>query len=981
VNEAPIFTSNANFSASENQTEIGTVTATDADGDGILYTISGSDITINSSSGVIAFTSAPDYETKTTYTATVTASDGLNSTTQDITVNVTNENDNSPSFTSEATFSAAENQTAIGTVMASDADVDDISYSISGSDITINSSTGVIAFASAPDYETKAVYTATVTASDGINSSSQIIEILVSNICEFDFIFYENSTIESRGEDWSSNYRYRENLSSHSRYVRKFSANSPGDTACPQPEIFDFKIEGPDADFFELSSLEGNDYDRYYIYSTKDFDYENPLDADANNIYEYHLVGEYGGEIVKEVLTLEIKNENEYGNIESISFDQSNENIQIIFTTNHDLPTNTAYIEFGVRGPSAPLRFLSGKIPYDSSQSNYNIEFSYGNQLGTDNISPELWGGYYQINKITFYDQNEDEIKSIFASRISGDVTTYVTVDSGKNFVKVKSLSGELTVEDENGVEGTRFTGLMEFENYGWVDSNSLRAAGTAFYPSLMLMAGSAPKGLNDYSGSWTFGNESNTDNGDGTFTSTINSTDLDFYTRSGKHEYRLRIRQRGYNGSNYYIYLYPQELLKFGYVDSYTTFVNNKATSEDLTGPALTYYSNLEVESCTYEDISVSNAEIRAELAMDVGYSQLTTSNPRADLTVGSSDDLYYMYSSGDQYINGQTLRDTIRIEYSGKSREDFEVELFGVGAYDKALNYNRLEKNSNYHKAPEVRKVNLLDHCDGRIITNNAPVITSDSVFAAQENQLTIGSVIATDADNDDITFTLSADYQSGSNGVPPKLQITSDGVLSFSSDHGTPDYETETSYTASITASDGIFSTVKNITVSISDVNEAPSFSPSCESWQTCWPAQPPSFSVAENQTSIGTVTARDPEGDSISYSISGADASAISLNSSTGALAFITAPDYETKNSYSATVTSSDGSLTDSLDITVTITNINDNSPSFTSDATFSAAENQTAIGTVAASDADGDTITYSISGSDITINSSTIIFIK
>ena len=112
------------------------------------------------------------------------------------------------------------------------------------------------------------------------------------------------------------------------------------------------------------------------------------MDADANNIYEYHLVGEYGGEIHKEVLTLEIKNENEYGNIESFSFDQSNENIQIAFTTNHYLPSNTAYIEFGVRGPSAPLRFLSGKIPYDSSQSNYNIEFSYGDQLGTDNISP-----------------------------------------------------------------------------------------------------------------------------------------------------------------------------------------------------------------------------------------------------------------------------------------------------------------------------------------------------------------------------------------------------------------------------------------------------------------------------------------------------------------------------------------------------------------------------------------------------------------
>ena len=48
-----------------------------------------SGILINSSSGALTFDSAPDYETKASYTARVTASDGTNSATQDITVNVT----------------------------------------------------------------------------------------------------------------------------------------------------------------------------------------------------------------------------------------------------------------------------------------------------------------------------------------------------------------------------------------------------------------------------------------------------------------------------------------------------------------------------------------------------------------------------------------------------------------------------------------------------------------------------------------------------------------------------------------------------------------------------------------------------------------------------------------------------------------------------------------------------------------------------
>ena len=73
------------FSAAENQTAIETASAKDADGDSITFTVSGSELAITSA-GVLTFASAPDYETKVSYTATVTASDGTNLTTQDITV-------------------------------------------------------------------------------------------------------------------------------------------------------------------------------------------------------------------------------------------------------------------------------------------------------------------------------------------------------------------------------------------------------------------------------------------------------------------------------------------------------------------------------------------------------------------------------------------------------------------------------------------------------------------------------------------------------------------------------------------------------------------------------------------------------------------------------------------------------------------------------------------------------------------------------
>jgi serralysin len=346
-------------------------------------------------------------------------------------------------------------------------------------------------------------------------------------------------------------------------------------------------------------------------------------------------------------------------------------------------------------------------------------------------------------------------------------------------------------------------------------------------------------------------------------------------------------------------------------------------------------------------------------------------------------------MYSRGVQYNNGQTLRDEIQTEFTGKTREDFEVELYAVAAYDKALNYNRLEKNSNYHKAPEVRKVNLLDHCDERIITNNAPVITSDAIFAAAENQRSVGSVTVDDVDGDDITYTIAHNYSQIGGGTLPRLTISQDGIISFddtvnSTVYPPPDFERYNTYNATVTVSDGIFSDSQNITINISDINEAPTFKldSECIQWSVggangCGPSAVPLFSVEENKTSIGDVQAYDDDGDSLAYSISGTDAALINIDSSTGVLSFTSAPDYETKSSYSAIVTANDGSLTGSLDITVNVTDVNE-APAFTSNATFSAAENQTAIDTVTATDADGDDVTFTVSGSELAITSAGVL---
>jgi len=186
----------------ENQTLAYTAVATDADGDDLVYSLSGTDaalFTIDANTGVVSFTTAPDFEAPgnadgdNVYAIVVTASDGSNDANQSVAIRVTNVNDSLPSFTSPATASVAENQTLAYTAAVTDADGDDLVYSLSGTDaalFTIDPATGVVSFITAPDFEAPGnadgdnIYAIVVTASDGTNSVDQTVAITVTDVNE-----------------------------------------------------------------------------------------------------------------------------------------------------------------------------------------------------------------------------------------------------------------------------------------------------------------------------------------------------------------------------------------------------------------------------------------------------------------------------------------------------------------------------------------------------------------------------------------------------------------------------------------------------------------------------------------------------------------------------------------------------------------------------------------------------------------------------
>ena len=121
-----------------------------------------------------------------------------------------------------------------------------------------------------------------------------------------------------------------------------------------------------------------------------------------------------------------------------------------------------------------------------------------------------------------------------------------------------------------------------------------------------------------------------------------------------------------------------------------------------------------------------------------------------------------------------------------------------------------------------------------------------------------------------------------------------------------------------------------------------------------------------------TTVGTVSATDPDGDTLTYAITaGNTGGAFAINSATGAITLATALDYETTSAYSLTVQVSDpGGASDSATVNIAIMNVDENSPPQFGSAsyTFSVAEDASvgdAVGSVSATDADGDTLTYSI----------------
>ncbi len=220
-----------------------------------------------------------------------------------------------------------------------------------------------------------------------------------------------------------------------------------------------------------------------------------------------------------------------------------------------------------------------------------------------------------------------------------------------------------------------------------------------------------------------------------------------------------------------------------------------------------------------------------------------------------------------------------------------------------------------------------------------NDAPSFSSTPVTAASESVAYSYTAIASDPENQTLSYSLTA--------APAGMSINATtGAISW-----TPP-QALASYTANVTVqvSDGGVTATQSFTINVSASNDAPVF------------GSTPVTAASEGVAYSYTASATDPEGQALTYSLSAAP-TGMSINATTGAISW-TPPQAAANYTANVTVQVSDGVLTSNQPFVITVTASND-APVFGSVPVTVGSEGVAYSYTASATDPEGQPLSYSL----------------
>jgi hypothetical protein len=909
----------------------------------------------------IVYTPNADYNGIDIFSYTITQGDKTSST--DVTVAIEAVND-APSINIASTIQAAENQKAVTTISVSDVDEDDLSLSMVGIDAdSFNlSDENILTFKEAPDFETKSSYSITFSLTDGTETVTKDITIVVTDVNEgFSF---KGKTIDGYIEGATvyldQNFNFRADtgeLSAVTESDGSFTITTYDEDLynClkSRPIVADIPVGAIDSTLGEVTKAY-----RMVLPSMSDTGNSSIVISPFTSLLSDAVIQAKSSSSIKDELTL-VEGCSNIGDEVASNITSELNQIKNTLSSSLNISYDDLVIDF--------IADTSNGTITETSAQNIAKFFPYFKQL-TDEFDSEL-SLIHDKTINTDVSIKKDSINSILADSAITEIPVsfsaiYKTEPNDQGWFiqeKITAFGGKINSSGEI----IHYTCFGNNENCTTSDVGlvSLRDASQRYTRTSSFINNSYNPSTYNYQ----------------LVVEDEQRVDFDF---DGSPKSRICILQN-------WLYLVPvNERENFTTNDRYNTGVSsgsegNDKCVEELSGKDEALFVALvdkydDGSSFEEIDIRITNPNYsdstfftnklndiynnRNNLDVDPLIQEIALvprtfkaiNDLRNKLTSSSTDQIVINWTkrnaasqiieSGYFNINYNSAKDkfeyatyqnsdtgSIRTEVISSSGQQARDDLF-TSINTKSVVFNNEEFNG-------------LEP----VYANEAPIITSASSFDAAENQSAVGTVTATDADGDDLTFAVTGF----------EIQISSTGVLTFLND--SRDYETQSSYPITVSVSDGVNTVTQDITINITDVNEPPSFGSSAV------------FSAAENQTSIGRVIVGDQEGDSLTYTLSGADANSVSISTSgsdVGTLTFNSAPDYETKNIYSFTLSVTDGTNTSTQDITVNITNVIENSsPVFTSNSSFTVEENQTSVANITVTDADSDSISFSLSGTD------------
>jgi len=224
-----------------------------------------------------------------------------------------------------------------------------------------------------------------------------------------------------------------------------------------------------------------------------------------------------------------------------------------------------------------------------------------------------------------------------------------------------------------------------------------------------------------------------------------------------------------------------------------------------------------------------------------------------------------------------------------------------------------------------------------------NRPPVLNSIGAKTVNENESLTFTITASNPDGDTLT------YSAGNLPIGAGFD-TNQQKFSW-----TPGYGASGNYTVTFTVTDNgapTQSDSEQVTITVGDVNRPPVLN------------SIGAKTVNENQSLAFTITASDPDGDALTYTVGNLPTGA---GFDTNQQKFSWTPDYDASGSYTVTFTvTDDGASTqsDSEQVTITVSDVN-RPPVLNSIGAKTVNENESLTFTITASDPDGDALTYTV----------------